>query len=162
MTRTTLSRIALVAVAATMIAGCRPAQRGNPRPIQPVDTRVVDEYWPGGELKLRKHVRTLPDGRVVEHGMFTTWYTNGQKEYESRYIDGELDGVETSWHPNGQKWVETHYFSGKRHGRRRIWNDEGTLTKEEHFEYGKPVGVWRSWKSSGKLRSEQRFDTPSD
>jgi len=45
-------------------------------------------------------------------GKATTYYGNGQKKIEARYVDGEYHGLFTSWYMTGQKKVEIQYVDG--------------------------------------------------
>jgi len=156
--RNTRLAVAALATLSCLPAGCTHGARSASaaRPGEQVQT--IKEYWPNGELQLRKQVLKTPDGALVNHGAYTRWHDNGRKEYEAVYVDGKLEGVETTWHKNGQKWIEAHYADGQKHGPRYIWNESGTKIKEEHYVNGKPHGTWTSWKNSGKIRSQQTFE----
>ena len=46
-------------------------------------------------------------------GLWTGWYSNGQKEYEATYKDDKRGGLSTMWYRNGQKSSERTYKDGK-------------------------------------------------
>jgi len=54
------------------------------------------------------------------------WYNSGQKEYESTYKDGELDGVWTQWYENGQKEYERTYKDGEQIGETKRYESINT------------------------------------
>ncbi len=122
------------------------------------DVRVVEDHWPDGKLRLRKHVLANSDGTTVDHGAFTRWYDNGVKEYEGLFIRRKVHGLETTWHRNGQKRTEQHYDHGLRHGPRFGWDDAGRLRQEEHYVRDKPDGTWTVWDAHGKLKWRGEFD----
>ena len=157
MLRNTRLATAILAALSCLPAGCTHGARPAPVAGPGEQVQTIEEYWPNGELRLSKQVLKAPDGALVNHGGYTRWHDNGQKEYESTYVEGKLEGVETTWHKNGQKWVEAHYIAGQKHGPRYIWNESGTKVKEEHYVNGKPHGTWTSWNSSGRIRSQQTF-----
>jgi hypothetical protein len=119
---------------------------------------LVETTWPDGKPRLRKQVLRQPDGTLLDHGIFMTWYANGQKEFEGVYVRGELEGVATSWHRNGQKWVEERHVHGRRHGARFSWDEKGVLRKEEHYVDDKPDGTWTAWDAQGRIKAQQHFD----
>ena len=47
------------------------------------------------------------------HGMYTSYYKNGQKEYEGRYINNKRTGDWTYWDEKGQKLETVKYQSGE-------------------------------------------------
>ena len=60
-----------------------------------------------------------------KNGIHTTYYENGQKEYEGFYKDGELDGLYTTWYDNGQKKKEVNFKEGKEDGLETQWFKNG-------------------------------------
>lgn len=142
----------------SVLAACQPSGR-SVSATRPADNVViVEERWPNGTLRLRKEALKMPAGTLVEHGAYTQWYDNGQKEYEATYVHGALHGVETAWHKNGQKRTEQHYVHGKRHGPRYAWDPAGRKRKEEHYFDDQPDGTWTVWNADGKVKWQGRFD----
>lgn len=162
--------IAIILPILLLLPGCTSARDRTPSgplkengvdatPAEPnLDIRVVEENWPNGSRKLRKTVIEAPDGAALDHGTFTKWHTNGQKEYEATYINGKLQGVETSWHKNGRRRAEAHYDHGLRHGTLRSWDPQGRLRKEEAYSGDKPHGTWTVWTAEGKIKWQARFE----
>ncbi len=138
--------------------GCTQGTGAPPATPRAERAEIVEDFWPDGKLRVRKHMLQRADGTIVYHGPYARWHDNGEKEYEATFDQGRKVGTTTSWHRNGRKWIEEHYVDGEKHGARLIWNDQGTPAKEEHYVQGRPSGVWRTWNSKGKLRSEQVFD----
>jgi antitoxin component YwqK of YwqJK toxin-antitoxin module len=118
---------------------------------------TVEEYWPNGQLRLKKQVLTLEDGSVVDHGSFERWHSNGEKEYKAVFVKGKKEGTTIRYHKNGRKATEQEYKDGKRHGRSASWNDSGAMVKEEHWNNGKPHGTWTIWKG-GKVKWSHTYD----
>jgi hypothetical protein len=124
----------------------------------PADVDVIEERWPGGELRSRREGIRALDGTLVNHGTFARWYPDGQKEYEAVFVNGKLHGSVTRWHQNGRRWIVAQYDHGSRHGSRRVWDDQGRLRKEEHFKNGAAHGTWTVWDGDGVVKSQQEFD----
>ncbi len=119
---------------------------------------VIEQFWPDGTLRERRHVIRLPNGTMLNHGLWTRWHRNGQKEYEARYDRGRLDGVERTWHENGRPRTEQHYSAGLRNGPRIAWDPQGRKRKEEHYRNDRPVGVWTIWDPHGRIVWQGRYD----
>ena len=60
----------------------------------------------------------------VPDGVWTKWYSNGQKCEEGTVKDGKLDGVGTEWWKNGQKRYEVTYKDGEWISE-KCWNQYG-------------------------------------
>jgi antitoxin component YwqK of YwqJK toxin-antitoxin module len=124
---------------------------------QVANVETVEEYWPNGQLRLRKQVLHREDGSVVDHGAFERWHDNGNREYEAVFVQGKKEGTTIRYHRNGRKATEQEYKSGKRHGRSVTWNDAGEVVKEEHWKDGKPHGTWVVWEK-GKIKWSHTYD----
>ncbi len=152
----------IFAAAVCLPTGCRQGDRtvsADQVAHQPVEKpEVVEEFWPDGQLRLRKQILLKPDGTSVNHGTYTRWHNNGRKEYEATYDHAKLHGVEIAWHKNGQKWTEQHYDHGPRHGVRRNWDEQGRLRGEEHYVKDRPHGTWTIWKGDGSIKWQGKYD----
>ena len=138
----------------------QPVAQKEPTPTGPTLEKpdVVEQYWPEGQLQLRKQVLRKPDGTLVNHGTYTRWYNNGRKEYEAFLVRGKKHGTTTRWHKNGRKWSEQHYVNGQKHGASYIWDENGVKRKEEHHFHGRPHGTWTTWDGKGKIKWQGSFD----
>ena len=155
-----LTVFCFVAVAA-LLPGCsqkqpQMADEASPAP-DAIETQIVEEHWPNGQLRLRKHVLTNEDGTTVDHGLYERWHDNGQKEYEVAYDHGKKEGTETRYHKNGAKWTQREFRDGKRNGPSTTWDESGEKVKEENWADGKPHGVWTVWKH-GEIEWRHTFD----
>ncbi len=150
--------LAMAALAAGVFLsmGCTYAGRTAPEHATFHESEVVEEFWPNGETRLRKYVVGI-DG-AIDHGPYTKWYDNGQKEYEATVVMGKKDGLVTRWHRNGQKWKEERYANGKRHGVSVSWDQSGRKRQEERHLDGKPHGTWTIWAPDGRVKAQQHFD----
>ena len=140
-----------------LVAGC--SQRVQQVTVQKpaVSVELVEEYWSGGELRLRKEVLRQSDGTLVDHGSFERWHDNGQKEYEAVFVLGKKQGTTVRYHKNGRKSSHQEYENGKRHGRSVSWDAAGTKVKEENWADGRPHGIWTVWKD-GKIKWSHTYE----
>lgn len=132
---------------------------GTPRPgVTLAEVTLLTDYWPSGRPHIERHVLIADEGGEVEHGRYTRWYQNGQKEYEATFDRGEIVGVARRWHENGQLWSEMPFVDGRRHGVCRMWDPAGNLRKEEPFEHGRPHGTWTVYSDDGKVKAQSHFE----
>ena len=73
-------------------------------------TGVCVDYY-DYEDEQKEYETRYKDGQ--ENGLCTWWYENGQKGYEIRYKDGELNGLYTYWYENGQIECEGFFKDGE-------------------------------------------------
>jgi antitoxin component YwqK of YwqJK toxin-antitoxin module len=133
------------------------ASLANSGQLPGANVETVEEYWPNGQLRLKKQVLTLEDGGVVDHGRFERWHSNGMKEYEAVFVEGKKEGTTIRYHKSGKKATEQEYKNGERHGRSVSWNDSGEKVKEENWMDGKPHGTWTIWEN-GKVKWSHTYD----
>ena len=98
---------------------------------------------------------TYKDGEI--DGLETVWYYNGQKKYESTFKDGEWDGLWTKWYENGQKKNEGTYKDDKPDGLHTYWYDNGQKKEEGTHKDGLQDGVWTSWFKYGQKWKEKTY-----
>jgi antitoxin component YwqK of YwqJK toxin-antitoxin module len=165
----------------------------HPTPIPAEAHEVVRQTWDNGTKKMAEY---FLDGQLVgvrswneadqldmeygirdnqRHGLFRTWYDNGQLEEVTCYehgkehgtteqydATGNLIGTYTMVHGTGlDLWFvepgvlaeERHYQDGERHGYERWWRrDNRTIGQEGHFWQGIEHGIFREWNQAERLR----------
>lgn len=117
-------------VVATM-AGCAPSKSDS--------ARVVEEYWPGGSLHMRRSVITNWRGEEINHGPLEVWYENGQRRSLGHWKHGLKHGPFTYWHENGQKKMELTNVNGRAQGRVLEWTADGQLIRNDEWRDGRPL-----------------------
>ena len=96
------------------------------------------------------------------HGLFKSFYENGQKLNEFYYKDGKIDGLNTYWYENGQKEQELTFKAGKAEGLRTDWYENGNKRLEGTYKDGKLDGLWSQWWENGVKMSEVTFKKGKD
>jgi hypothetical protein len=102
-------------------------------------TRLVEEHWPGGRLKLRRHVVETSDGQLVQHGPLEVWYESGTHRSVGNWANGQKHGHFTFWHENGQPKAEVDYRHGRADGTAIFWDDRGRELRRESWHNGQRV-----------------------
>ncbi|MCP3981128.1 MAG: hypothetical protein GY716_17660 [bacterium] len=146
-------RFILVVVVVCLLVPFVPASAGE---AADHEVEVVEEHWSDGELRERRHVTRLDDGRVVEHGSLERWYADGTKEYEATFVLGKKDGSELRFHRNGELASSRTYRLGERHGTSVGWDAAGNKVKQEEWSEDRPHGRWTIW-SKGRVEWAHEF-----
>lgn len=112
---------------------------------------TADDWWNAKPAKFARQ------GNDERHGKFTSWYRNGQKEFEGTFKHNMRVGEFTHWYTNGQKMAQGAYVDGKTHGAWTWWHENGQKSSEGHYVMGEPRGPWAFWKADGQLTEKADF-----
>ena len=95
------------------------------------------------------------DGK--RHGKSVGWHKNGNKHFESTYVDGLQEGPAKEWEEDGALYKEMVYHKGKMHGAWMEWYGNGKKKWEEHHVHGKRDGRVCAWHPSGAKWKEFEY-----
>ena len=90
-------------------------------------------------------------GRPKKDGLWTEWWSKGQKSSEETYKDGKRDGLSTVWYPNGQKETEETYKDGNYNGRTDWW-ENGQKKFEITYKDDELISEEKRWNKDGSVR----------
>jgi MORN repeat variant len=102
-------------------------------------TEVVEQFWPNGQLHVRRQVERTPDGRLVNHGEMTVWYEEGAQRSTGNWRHGRKHGHFVFWYPSGSKKMEATWREGLANGEFFAWDETGELTRREVWNFGQLV-----------------------
>lgn len=74
------------------------------------------------------------DGKL--HGLWVTFYTNGNPNTESNYRDGIQHGASKVLFENGRVATETNYVDGELDGLETNYNEDGTISSQYLYKDG--------------------------
>ena len=100
------------------------------------------------------------DGTPVKHGVWTSWYANGQRKLEGRYEHDTPAGEFVWWHPNGQRSLVAAYKDGKKHGQWTWWHANGQKSIQGRYANDDPTSDWLWWNEVGKVAQRADFSDP--
>lgn len=115
---------------------------------------VITDRWPNGNLKLEQQIVRDEDGNAIPNGVRTTYWEEGGKKVELRYVCGVLHGLKRAWHRDGSKWQEGHYYNGKENGLWTEWLANGNKIREFSMRYGAWNGVFTEWHINGQIKTQ--------
>jgi antitoxin component YwqK of YwqJK toxin-antitoxin module len=119
-----------------------------------------EQYFEDGNPKLKA---TVVDG-VMYDGTYTTYYPNGRKLLEGKYVDGKK---ESSWYhfaENGAVEIIYVYRNGRvaeeypKNGTfEQFWPNDIKRSEYTYVE-GKKHGPFKEWYNQGEWKNEERLD----
>jgi antitoxin component YwqK of YwqJK toxin-antitoxin module len=112
------------------------------------------EYWPNGNKKREGFYTDFPKksyGVNDKHGVWTSWYENGQKKAEINHAYGCLDGWASSWYENGELASTAPYTKGHLDGYVSSWYEDGKQAFQGEYMSGEETGEWKAWFKNGQL-----------
>jgi antitoxin component YwqK of YwqJK toxin-antitoxin module len=92
------------------------------------------------------------------HGIWKTWYSNGQLQSEGKYQFNRECGPFAWWHANDQKALEGSYVDGQPDGTWIWWYANGQKASQGEYHYGALAGCWREWNEDGRLARTKKFN----
>lgn len=139
-----------------------PVVGNKPRVLQsqewhlvPMPLNVASSDWNGSQVEFQSTVGSTP----IRHGMSTTFYASGQREFEGNYDHGQRVGTFAWWYPNGQQKTVGEYREDKEHSDWTWWHENGMKQASGMFADGRKVDEWSQWSPAGTL---VKRTTPND
>jgi hypothetical protein len=102
---------------------------------------------------------TMKHGR----GAWTSFYPNGAKRAEGRYVNDAAEGTWRIYHPSGNLAAEGRFESGVRVGAWRLYHDtkdETLLARGRFGTDGGVIGRWKHFDAEGTLVARTWEETP--
>ena len=100
----------------------------------------------------------IENGKICPDGKWTCWWSNGRKESEGTYKDGEEDGEWEKWWYNGHKRWKRTVNCGKLDGKCIVWYQTGQKECEGTYKDGIKDGKWTEYYGNGNKRYEGTFN----
>jgi len=121
-------------------------------------TPVVEESYADGKPKVVKEYVTDEYGRKKAYK--ETHFFPGEKKYiEIKYdTEGMRDGVCISWYENGNKNSEVKYINGKEDGKYQVWHPNGKIYIKGRYDMGRKIGTWEIYDSLGVKTKDEKFN----
>lgn len=95
----------------------------------------------------------LETGSFVDgkpHGLWVSYYLNGQLKNKGEYQDGKRSGHWVFRHETGELMFEGGFKEGVKEGFWKIFTEEGQLFREGEYKDGKEEGFWITYTKNGK------------
>jgi uncharacterized protein len=89
----------------------------------------------------------------LQHGLWHTYYENGNKQSEGVYDNGQMSGEWKFWYENSQIRIHQFFWEGKPHGTYRRYDASGVLLEMGLYSHGKKEGLWTYYLPKGESQS---------
>lgn len=113
---------------------------------------VYQSWFPNGQMEGEAHF-----DKGVREGRARLWNKDGQMIKETRFREGLADGPATEWYPNGKMERRTSWRAGKRHGEVETWFASGNRKGVGTYDQGERSGTFVVWWETGKKRQETNY-----
>ena len=145
-------------------------RKGEKEPFTGTAVRTVDgkkteaEFWQGrmhgvyrswfsnGQMEGEAYFE-----KGVREGRARLWNKDGQMIKETRFREGLADGPATEWYPNGKMERRTSWRAGKRNGEIETWFESGNRKGVGNYDQGERSGTFVVWWETGKKRQETSY-----
>ena len=115
----------------------------------------TNEPYTGRALSyLGNQVSAIHHYQQGEHLQATTFYPNGQKEYDIQFKDNKENGFWRHYFYSGQLNYEYYYVEGQRQGKARFYYENGQLQLESNYKDNQQLDVYVSYYQDGSLNSK--------
>jgi hypothetical protein len=92
-----------------------------------------------------------------KHGRYTLWDGEGRRVEQQNWRDHYLQGVSTRWYEDGQVAEEANYERFLFHGTYRAWFRNGQISVQAGFKKGLRDGQFVVWHQNGNKHCEANF-----
>lgn len=122
------------------------------------ENAVLTEFSQEGKKTLAMELNN-----ETPHGMFQTFYANGQIMTMGEFQYGERNGTWKEYYSNGNLHLTQEYFVDEKHGPVHEWYNlqEGQKDAQKKLEgnyfQGKKEGKWMEWYPNGSVASNKAF-----
>ena len=114
---------------------------------------VKEEFYSSRQPRTRTTYHSKNDGGVSSgrHGLYESFYENGQLDYRGNYKNGKKEGLWESYYTNGQFRRKENYKDGKQHGLHEVFYENGQLLYRRNYKNGEYHGLWEFYHTNGQL-----------
>ncbi|MBX3432329.1 MAG: toxin-antitoxin system YwqK family antitoxin [Pirellulales bacterium] len=121
-----------------------------PPPPKAMGKLKIPEKYEDGKVRVEREVIRMSDDTVVNDGLFTEYYHDGQKFAEGTFKQGIHNGTWTFWHPNGQICKVVTFVDGLPDGEWDVFDEKGNLAARKGYAKGLRAGTWTTYYDDGK------------
>ncbi|MES2619171.1 MAG: hypothetical protein V4613_14940 [Bacteroidota bacterium] len=114
------------------------------RIVTPEGTKftVKDYFIKGDQLQMEGQYTSKKLENESRTGVFTTYYSNGQKSSEGEFISGKSNGEWNLWYKSGKQRAKGEWTNGDRTGKWVYYHKNGNLRSTGNYLKGEQDGTW--------------------
>ena len=130
----------------------------DPPPIRVQGHKLEDKYSNDDQVRVEREVILMSNNRLMNHGLYTEYYRDGQKFAEGSYDRGIHEGKWNYWYPNGQLCKTVNFKKGLPDGSWERFREDGTLFSSISYSNGQREGKWTYYYDDGKtIKAEENY-----
>lgn len=105
---------------------------------------TVEVKWPNGNIKeyYTRYWFTANEKGFQPHGLYSTYYENGQLNEQGHYQWNVKIGTWTRWDENGNRLEDIDYFDGLKSGQYVEWYADNTFKIFGYYNNDRKNGLW--------------------
>jgi antitoxin component YwqK of YwqJK toxin-antitoxin module len=90
-------------------------------------------------------------------GKCIAYHQNGNKESESEFMEGKMNGYTISYYRNGNIEESVEWKSGIASGKVKYYYETGQITEEGQVVNESKEGIWKAYYSNGQIESIENY-----
>lgn len=123
-----------------------------------IKTTSVSEFYDEAQQNLKRKYEVLQKDTTQKHGIYQSFYENGQLKMTLLYIKNKKNGLGTIYNEAGKKTEEAQFKNGMLNGVRKIYDTESDALKiEETYVDDNFEGPYKSYFTSGQIKQEGQY-----
>jgi antitoxin component YwqK of YwqJK toxin-antitoxin module len=108
---------------------------------------IIEMHWENGNIGARGSYNADKE----RHGKWIFYYAGGERQKETTYNNGIIEGLETAYYKNGQKLTEIYYENGVKQGEYTFYFDNGNVREKGVYENDQKHGKFEVYYPDGSL-----------
>lgn len=121
-------------------------------------TTSVSEFYDEAQQNLKRKYEVLQKDTTQKHGIYQSFYENGQLQMTILYIRNKKTGLGVIYNENGKKREEAQFKNGMLNGIRKIYDTKSdAMIIEETYVDDNFEGPYKAYFPSGQLKQEGQY-----
>ena len=117
------------------------------------DLETIEEKENG--VVIESYTQKKSDG--TKHGTYISYYPTGEKNEESQYENGKINGTQIFYHKNGKVAESASLVNGEYAGNYKKFYESGELEQDGKYVAGAMNGEWKYYYENGKIKEVVPF-----
>lgn len=114
--------------------------------------KLQGEHFTFNNFGVQNAKYTYVEDKLSGEAVFYHDLGEAYKQYELKYIDGEIEGAVTEYYASGEKSMDVVFQKSKRHGLETIYYRNGQIMSKANYLEGKLHGEYISYYQNGKVK----------
>ena len=108
-----------------------------------------------GDVVVESFTQKKSDG--LKHGNYFSYFPSGEKNEETQYENGKINGTQIFYHKNGKIAEQANYINGEYSGGYKKYFESGAVEQEGDYSNNAMNGEWTFFYANGKIKESVSF-----